>query len=108
MAPMQKKLVPELIIFFNLKAMVDLDSINVLIDFYLAAGVKGFFINSFTSEMYSINENERLEVAAHVVKQVRGRIPVFATGSFGLTIADKAAFSKKIFDTGINAVVLIS
>ena len=42
------------------------------------------------------------------MKYVNGRVPVVATGSFGLTIEDKAEFSKKIYDTGIDAVILIT
>lgn len=93
---------------FNLKAKVDLDVVSALIDFYLAAGVKGFFANCLSSEMFSITEEERLELTRHVVAQVNGRVPVVATGSFGLTIEDKAEFTKKIYDTGIDAVVLIT
>ena len=58
--------------------------------------------------MYSISDDERLELTAHIVRYVNGRVPVVATGSFGLTIEDKAEFSKKIYDTGIDAVVLIT
>ncbi len=36
-----KKFVPVMITPFNLKAKVDLDAVSTLIDFYLAAGVKG-------------------------------------------------------------------
>ena len=93
---------------FNLKAKVDLNVVSHLIDFYLAAGVKGFFANCLSSEMYSISEDERLELTAHIVRYVNGRVPVVATGSFGLTIDDKAEFSKRIYDTGINAVILIT
>ncbi|MES1223961.1 MAG: dihydrodipicolinate synthase family protein [Bacteroidota bacterium] len=103
-----KKFVPVMITPFNLKAKVDLDVVSHLIDFYLAAGVKGFFANCLSSEMYSISEDERIELTKHVVKYVNGRVPVVATGSFGLTIEDKAEFSKKIYDTGINAVILIT
>jgi 4-hydroxy-tetrahydrodipicolinate synthase len=35
-------------------------------------------------------------------------VPVVATGSFGLTIPDKSEFAKRIYDTGINAVILIT
>jgi 4-hydroxy-tetrahydrodipicolinate synthase len=35
-------------------------------------------------------------------------VPVVATGSFGLTIEDKAEFIKKIHDTGIDAVIMIT
>lgn len=93
---------------FNLKAKVDLDAVSSLIDFYLAAGVKGFFANCLSSEMFSISEDERLELTKHIVNYVNGRVPVVATGSFGLTIEDKAGFTKQIFDTGIDAVIMIT
>lgn len=93
---------------FNLKAKVDLDVVSVLVDFYLEAGVKGFFANCLSSEMYSISEDERLELTRHVVNSVAGRAPIVATGSFGLTIEDKADFAARIYDTGIDAVILIT
>ena len=93
---------------FNLKAKVDLDAVSSLIDFYLAAGVKGFFANCLSSEMFSISEDERLELTRHIVNYVNGRVPVVATGSFGLTIEDKASFTQQIFDTGIDAVIMIT
>jgi 4-hydroxy-tetrahydrodipicolinate synthase len=102
------KFVPVMITPFNLKAKVDLDAVSVLVEFYLAAGVRGFFANCLSSEMYSISEDERLELTRHIVRRVRGRVPVVATGSFGLTIGDKAEFTRKIHDTGIDAVILIT
>jgi 4-hydroxy-tetrahydrodipicolinate synthase len=105
---MEKKFVPVMITPFNLKAKVDLDAVSVLVDFYLAAGVKGFFANCLSSEMYSISEDERLELTRHVVRCVAGRVPIVATGSFGLTIEDKAEFAGKIYETGIDAVILIT
>jgi 4-hydroxy-tetrahydrodipicolinate synthase len=43
-----------------------------------------------------------------VVKRVKGRVPVVATGSFGSTTEEQATFAKKIYDTGIDAVILIT
>jgi 4-hydroxy-tetrahydrodipicolinate synthase len=103
-----KKFVPVMITPFNLKATVDFDAVSVLVEFYLAAGVKGFFANCLSSEMYSISEDERLALTRHIVRRVRGRAPIVATGSFGLTIEDKAEFAKKIYATGIDAVILIT
>ncbi|MBS1512874.1 MAG: dihydrodipicolinate synthase family protein [Bacteroidetes bacterium] len=103
-----KKFVPVMITPFNLKAKVDLDVVSHLVDFYLAAGVKGFFANCLSSEMYSITEDERLQLTQHIMRYVNGRVPVVATGSFGLTVYDKAEFTKKIYDTGIDAVILIT
>ncbi|GEO09781.1 dihydrodipicolinate synthase family protein [Segetibacter aerophilus] len=104
----EKKFVPVMITPFNLKAKVDFDAVSRLIDFYLAAGVKGFFANCLSSEMYSISEDERLELTQHIVRYVKGRVPVVATGSFGLTIEDKAEFTKRIYNTGVSAVILIT
>ncbi len=103
-----KKFVPVMITPFNLKAKVDLDAVSALIDFYLAAGVKGFFANCLSSEMFSISEDERLELTRHVVKYVKGRVPIVATGSFGLTLEDKAEFTKKIYYAGVDAVIMIT
>lgn len=105
---MQKKFVPVMITPYNLKAKIDFGVVENLVDFYLAAGVKGFFANCLSSEMYSISEDERLELTRHVVNYVNGRVPIVATGSFGLTIEDKAEFVKKIADTGIDSVILIT
>jgi len=103
-----KKFVPVMITPFDLRAQVDLGVVTQLIDFYLAAGVKGFFANCLSSEMYSISESERLELTKHIVRYVDGRVPVVATGSFGLTIEDKVDFTKRIYNTGVNAVILIT
>jgi 4-hydroxy-tetrahydrodipicolinate synthase len=108
MSASEKKFVPVMITPFNLKAKVDFDAVSRLVDFYLAAGVKGFFANCLSSEMYSNSEDERLELTSHIVRYVNGRVPVVATGSFGLTIEDKAEFTRKIYDTGIQAVILIT
>src|SRR5882757_9657897 len=108
MSASEKKFVPVMITPFNLKAKVDFDAVSRLVDFYLAAGVKGFFANCLSSEMYSISEDERLELTRHIVRYVNGRVPIVATGSFGLTIEDKAEFARKIYDTGIDAVILIT
>lgn len=93
---------------FNLKAKVDLDALNSLIEFYMAAGVKGLFANCLSSEMFSISEDERLEITKYIVDHVKGRVPVVATGSFGLTIEDKADFTKKIYYTGIDAAIMVT
>src|SRR5687768_9825184 len=103
-----KKFVPVMITPFNLKAKVDLDAVSALIDFYLAAGVKGFFANCLSSEMYQLDERERLALTRHVVNRVNGAVPVVATGSFGLTMNERVEFAKKINQTGIAAVILIT
>ncbi|MHA4808642.1 dihydrodipicolinate synthase family protein [Flavitalea flava] len=104
----EKKFVPVMITPFGTDGKIDFDGLSRLIDFYLAAGVKGFFANCLSSEMYSLSEEERLALTRHVVKKVNGRVPVVATGSFGKTMEEKAEFSKRIYMTGISGVILIT
>ena len=104
----EKKFVPVMITPFQQNGKIDFDGLTRLIDFYLAAGVKGFFANCLSSEMYQLSEEERLTLTQHVVKRVNGRVAVVATGSFGENLAAQAEFAKKIYDTGVNGVILIS
>lgn len=104
----QKKFVPVMITPYLQNGKIDYDGLSRLIDFYIAAGVKGFFANCLSSEMYHLDEEERLALTSHVVKRVEGAFPVVATGSFGNTLDEQVTFAKKIYDTGINAVILIS
>lgn len=104
----QKKFVPVMITPYLQNGKIDYDGLSRLIDFYITAGVKGFFANCLSSEMYHLDDTERLALTTHVVKRVAGAFPVVATGSFGNTLDEQVTFAKKIYDTGINAVILIS
>jgi len=103
-----KKFVPVMITPFRQNGQVDYDCLSRLTDFYMAAGVKGYFANCQSSEMYLLSEEERLGVTRHVVKRVNGAMSVVASGSFGNTLEEKAEFAKKIYQTGINAVIMIT
>jgi 4-hydroxy-tetrahydrodipicolinate synthase len=103
-----KKFVPVMITPYKNNGQIDYDGVSKLMDFYLAAGVKGFFSNCNSSEMYSLSAEERLSLTRHVVKHANGAVSVVATGSFGDTLEEKAEFAKKIYHTGINAVIMIT
>lgn len=103
-----KKFVPVMLTPYNASLGVDFEGLSALIDFYIAAGAKGFFANCLSSEMYDLDDEERLAVARHVVRFVDGRFPVVATGSFGKTNEERADFVKKMYDTGVDAVILIT
>ncbi|GAB3928064.1 dihydrodipicolinate synthase family protein [Larkinella terrae] len=103
-----KKFVPVMITAYNSQSGIDFDAVSRLIDFYLAAGAKGFFANCLSSEMYFLSDQERIDLTRHVVNYVNGRVPVVSTGSFGDTLQAKADFATKIHDTGVDGVILIS
>jgi len=104
----EKKFIPVMVTPYNMNSRIDFDQVSRLVDFYLAAGAKGFFANCLSSEMYFMDDRERIALTQHVVKYINGRVPVVSTGSFGRKIKDKADFTKKIHDTGVDAVILIS
>lgn len=87
---------------------IDFDGLTKLTEFYLEAGAAGLFANCLSSEMYELSEDERLAITKHVVDVANGRVPVVATGTFGGPIAEQAEFVKKIYATGIQAVIVIT
>mgnify|MGYP003347377270 FL=1 len=90
-APFAKgRFVPVMITPYHEDGQIDFDHLSRLTDFYLAAGAKGLFANCLSSEMYSLSPEERLALAEHVVKRVKGKVPVVACGSFGDTLEEKA------------------
>ena len=87
---------------------IDSPGLAHLTDYYLAAGAAGLFANCLSSEMYELTDAERLAITRQVVKQAGGRVPVLATGTFGGSIEQQADFVKRIYDTGVQAVIVIT
>lgn len=87
---------------------VDYEGLKALTEFYIEVGSAGLFANCLSSEMYELSAQERLDITRTVVEQAAGRIPVVATGTFGGPIAEQAEFVKRIYDTGVQAVIAIS
>ncbi|OJV13782.1 MAG: dihydrodipicolinate synthase family protein [Dyadobacter sp. 50-39] len=87
---------------------VDYDGLKALTDLYLEAGAAGLFANCLSSEMYELTVEERLAVTRTVVEHTAGRVPVVATGTFGGPIPEQAEFVKRIYDTGVQAVIVIT
>lgn len=104
----EKDFVPVMLTPYKANKSVDYNGLKKLTDYYLKSGARGFFANCLSSEMYDLSPEERLKVTRTVVKQVNGRFPVVATGSFGNTAREKADFTKKIADTGVDAVIMIT
>ena len=103
-----KKFVPVMITPYQQNGQIDYKVLSQLTDFYLNAGAKGLFANCQSSEMYKLSDDERLSVTDYVVRHVNGFVPVVASGSFGKSFEDKAEFVKKIHQTGVDAVIIIT
>ncbi|MGM8360790.1 dihydrodipicolinate synthase family protein [Flavobacterium sp. ARAG 55.4] len=104
----KKGFIPVMLTPFNNDGSIDYKTLTALTELYLKSGVTGLFANCLSSEMFELSEAERLQVTKHVVDVVAGQVPIVATGTFEGTIAQQADFTKKIYGTGIDAVILIS
>lgn len=87
---------------------IDWNSLDRLVDWYLAAGVSGLFAVCLSSEMYQLSNDERLALARYVGQRAAGKVPVVATGTFGGPVAEQARFVEKIFDVGLAGVVVVT
>ncbi|MGV8879403.1 MAG: dihydrodipicolinate synthase family protein [Sphingobacteriaceae bacterium] len=103
-----KEFIPVMLTPFTLTGEVDYPALTQLTEFYLEAGAKGLFANCLSSEMYSLDESERLRVVKHIVDTAHATVPVVAAGTFGESITKQADFVKKIYDTGVKAVIVIT
>src|SRR5690606_26675553 len=88
--------------------LIDYDALGQLVDFYLESGAGGLFANCLSSEMYQLSVDEMVDSVNYIVQRVNGRVPIVATGSFGETMVEQAENVKKIYSTGVSAIILIS
>ncbi|MBE8721499.1 dihydrodipicolinate synthase family protein [Sphingobacterium pedocola] len=103
-----KKFIPVMLTPFKEDLSIDYDVLGQLVDFYLERGAGGLFANCLSSEMYQLSVAEMEDSVRYIVQRVNGRVPIVATGSFGETIAKQAENVKKIYKTGVSAIILIS
>lgn len=67
---------------FTEKEEVDFSALDVLVDFHLENGTNAILVNGTTGESPTVSLEEFDKITKHVVKRVKGRIPILAgTGS---------------------------
>ncbi len=99
---------PVMITPFKTDKSIDWKSLDSLIEWYLEAGSSGLFAVCQSSEMFYLNAEEHLSLAKHVVTRVANRVPVIATGTFSEIIDEQAEFIKKMYETGVVAVIVLT
>lgn len=97
---------PVMLTPFRKTGSIDFDGLKKLTEFYIETGSTGLFANCLSSEMFLLSEEERVLVTKTVVEQASGRQPIIAVGNFNLNQQANVDFIKKIYDTGVYAVVL--
>jgi 4-hydroxy-tetrahydrodipicolinate synthase len=103
-----RKFIPVMLTPFKENGEMDFDGLGRLTELYIQACAKGHFANCQSNEMYLLSADERLQIVNHTLKIADGRVPVVAVGNFGETIEEQAAFVRRIYDTGVNAVIIVT
>jgi 4-hydroxy-tetrahydrodipicolinate synthase len=98
---------PTMVTPFDEDLQIDVGAYRATIDWYVALGVGGLYANCLSSEMYLLDEDERLTLVVEAVRAARGRVPVAATGNLGETVEEHVRFCRRVADAGADVVMLV-
>lgn len=104
----KKEFVPVMLTPFKENGAVDFERLAHLTEYYLRAGAGGLFANCLSSELFELSDAEKLKVIERVLNTAGGQVPVVAAGNFGNTIEAQADFIKRVYDTGVQAVIVLA
>ncbi len=97
---------PVMLTPFTETGEVDYDSLGRLVEWYEENGAAGLFAVCQSSEVFFLSLEERVKIAEYVCR--KARIPVIASGHISYGMADQEEELKRIAETGVAAVVLIT
>jgi len=103
-----KGFIPVMLTPFKNNGDIDFYGLAKLTELYIESGAAGLFANCLSSEMFELSELERIQIIEEVIKLTEGQIPVVATGTFGRDLQQQADFIKKVYATGVTAVIGIT
>jgi 4-hydroxy-tetrahydrodipicolinate synthase len=83
----------------------DFESLAVVVDHLVTAGVHGLIAGGSTGESYAETVEERLLIARFVVERVQRRLPVFV-GTGAMRTPDSIAIAKGARDMGADGLLL--
>lgn len=99
---------PVMITPFTAENTIDWDGVDRIVEFYARMGCQGIFAVCLTSEMFLLSEDERVALAARVVKASAGCMCVVASGHVSDALDDQIRELARISQTGVDAVVMIA
>lgn len=98
---------PTMVTPYNHDLKLDHGAYRALVEWYIGHGVGGLYANCLTSEMYCLNDEERLLLVREAVEVAGGRVPVAATGNLGETLAEHIALCRRVAAAGADVVMLL-
>lgn len=98
---------PVMLTPFTEENTIDYAGLERLTNWYFENGCEGLFAVCQSSEMFYLSLEERCKIATEVKKYAKGR-PVIASGHISDSMEQQAEEVKRMADTGIDALILIS
>ncbi|MCL2895254.1 dihydrodipicolinate synthase family protein [Brenneria tiliae] len=99
---------PVMLTPFNAQREIDYDSLERLVEWYLASGVHGLFAACQSSEMFFLSDKETQKLVRFIVRRVGGRVPIVASGHTACGINQQVEQLNAIAETGVDGLILIS
>lgn len=99
---------PTMITPFTDDNRIDFTAVKNLTEWYIAKGCDGIFAVCQSSEMFFLEENEKLDLARAVKEAAAGRVKVIASGHTADGLSQQVDGLGKMAETGVDAVVLVS
>lgn len=101
-------IIPVMLTPFTANNEVDYVGLRKLTDWYIDNGADALFATCQSSEILFLSLEERVKITETVIDQTQGRIPVVASGHIGDTFEKQVEELTAIYQTGVDAVILIT
>ena len=101
-------IIPVMLTPFNKDNTVDYDGLRKLTEWYINNGATTLFATCQSSEILFLSLEEKINITKTVIEQTKGRVPVVTSGHTGNTLAEQIEELKAMYDTGADAVILIT
>ncbi len=99
---------PVMLTPYTEKGAIDEDALAALTEWYVGSGVKGLFAACQSSEIFYLNQKERLKIVEITMEAARGRVPVIASANTSEDIEAQAEKLNAVWDLGVDAAILLS
>ncbi len=99
---------PTMITPYTETGAVDYPAVRALVQWYIDHGADGIFAVCQSSEMFFLEEQEKMDIARAVVDAAAGRIKVIASGHTANDHGQQVQQLGAMWETGVDAVVMVS
>ncbi|WP_439287718.1 dihydrodipicolinate synthase family protein [Lonepinella sp. BR2904] len=101
-------IIPVMLTPFTADNQVDYEGLRKLTDWYIDNGSDTLFAACQSSEILYLSLEEKIKITQTVIDQTKGRIPVVTSGHTGATFEEQLKELQSMYETGADAVILIT